>query len=336
MILHQLALQAVVERCANNNTGAAGKIIPPNVLDQWFGSDRQHVDEVMQACRNVLRVVVDGLAPGGYLKHAPVRTFFRIVSVTLVLVKVSSSHKSLRIMLTSLLQTFAFGAFENEMALSLNLMDRTVQVMRNHVVDDVHLSNRFSNFLEVITNRLRPMIVRMSRTTGASSANAANSRVSSRPASPGSALQNRTTEHMPAFPTDGFSDSQAQQGNRDANANANAQALYGIPTQTYDISDGNNAFSIMPPPTEVFNHHQNPLSASDNAHDPQDFYNTYGDAGFVGADDGYDWLALPLDPILQAGGQDVTANCFGPGIGEFDMLEVLLGGGGGGQGQHGH
>ncbi|KEQ74947.1 hypothetical protein M436DRAFT_14331, partial [Aureobasidium namibiae CBS 147.97] len=301
VILHQLALQAVVERCANNNTGAAGKIIPPNVLDQWFGSDRQHVDEVMQACRNVLRVVVDGLAPGGYLKHAPVRTFFRIVSVTLVLVK-----------------TFAFGAFENEMALSLNLMDRTVQVMRNHVVDDVHLSNRFSNFLEVITNRLRPMIVRMSRTTGASSANAA-SRVSSRPASPGSNLQNRTTEHMPAFPTNGFSDPQAQQGNRDANANA--QALYGIPTQTYDISDGNNAFSIMPPPTEVFNQHGLPAS---DTHDPQDFYNPYGDASFVGADDGYDWLALPLDPILQAGGQDVTANCFGPGIGEFDMLEVLL------------
>lgn len=95
VILHQLALQAVVERCANNNTGSAGKIIPPNVLDQWFGSDRQHVDEVMQACRNVLRVVVDGLAPGGYLKHAPVRTFFRIVSVTLVLVKVSPLSASL-------------------------------------------------------------------------------------------------------------------------------------------------------------------------------------------------------------------------------------------------
>jgi hypothetical protein len=225
-------------------------------------------------------------------------------------------------------QTFAFGAFENEMAHSLNLMDRTVQVMRNHVVDDVHLSNRFSNFLEVITNRLRPMIVRMSRTTGASSANVA-SRVSSRPASPGSNLQNRTTEHMPAFPTDGFSDqpAQAQQG-RDANANA--QALYGISTQTYDIGDGNNAFSIMPPPTEVFNQHN--LSASD-AHNPQEFYDAYGDTSFVGADDGYDWLALPLDPILQAGGQDVTANCFGPGIGEFDMLEVLLGGG---QQHHGH
>jgi hypothetical protein len=232
--------------------------------------------------------------------------------------------------LTPFAQTFAFGAFENEMAHSLNLMDRTVQVMRNHVVDDVHLSNRFSNFLEVITNRLRPMIVRMSRTTGASSANVA-SRVSSRPASPGSVLQNRTTEHMPAFPTDGFGDQTQTQQARDANANA--QALYGISTQTYDIGDGNNAFSIMPPPTEVFGQQQQHLSTSDH-HDPQDFYNPYADGGFVGADDGYDWLALPLDPILQAGGQDVTANCFGPGIGEFDMLEVLLGGGQQGQGQH--
>jgi hypothetical protein len=252
------------------------------------------------------------------------------VSVTLVLVKVRNPlvltplpHPSPSTTLTQLSQTFAFGAFENEMALSLNLMDRTVQVMRNHVVDDVHLSNRFSNFLEVITNRLRPMIVRMSRTTGASSANAA-SRVSSRPASPGSNLQNRTTEHMPAFPTDGFAEPQGR------DSNANAQALYGISTQTYDIGDGNNAFSIMPPPTEVFG--QQTLSAGDT-HDHQDFYGGFGE-GFVGADDGYDWLALPLDPILQAGGQDVTANCFGPGIGEFDMLEVLLGGGQ--QGQHGH
>jgi hypothetical protein len=207
-------------------------------------------------------------------------------------------------------------------------MDRTVQVMRNHVVDDVHLSNRFSNFLEVITNRLRPMIVRMSRTTGASSANVA-SRVSSRPASPGSVLQNRTTEHMPAFPTDAYAD-QGQQ----ARDTVNAQALYGISTQTYDISDGNNAFSIMPPPTEVFGQHQQHLSTSDHPQDHQDFYNPYGDGAFVGADDGYDWLALPLDPILQAGGQDVTANCFGPGIGEFDMLEVLLGGGQQGPQQH--
>lgn len=224
------------------------------------------------------------------------------------------------------------------MALSLNLMDRTVEVMRNHVVDDVHLSNRFSNFLEVITNRLRPMIVRMSRTNGSSSHNAA-SRVSSRPPSPG--LQNRSTEHMPAYPADPYNDGQQQR--------SDSNALYGIPTQTYDLGDNNNTFSIMPPPTNMpspslgpssINHHP---SSSDH---PQDYnFGAYSD-GFVGGEDGtYDWLALPLDPILQAGGQDVTANCFGPGIGEFDMLEVLLGGGHGqhgqgdgigGLGQHGH
>jgi len=47
------------------------------------------------------------------------------------------------------LQTFAFGAFENEMALSLNLMDRTVQVMRNHVVDDVVAHYLYSAIHEV-------------------------------------------------------------------------------------------------------------------------------------------------------------------------------------------
>ncbi|TIA11416.1 hypothetical protein D6C80_07512 [Aureobasidium pullulans] len=330
VILHQLALQAVVERCANNNTGAAGKIIPPNVLDQWFGSDRQHVDEVMQACRNVLRVVVDGLAPGGYLKHAPVRTFFRIVSVTLVLVK-----------------TFAFGAFENEMALSLNLMDRTVEVMRNCVVDDVHLSNRFSNFLEVITNRLRPMIIRMSRTNGFTS-NHAVSRVSSRPASPGQGQQNRTTEHMPAYPSNPYDNTAGGNGNGNGGREGeqhqqqhNNPALYGISTQSYDLTDNPGNFSIMPPPgyppgntsttqpSPSMHHaslHQQNIGSDDYG------YNAFGE-GF-GADDGsYDWLALPLDPILQAGGGDVTANCFGPGIGEFDMLEVLLGGGGQGQGQ---
>ncbi|KAI5197532.1 hypothetical protein E4T38_07951 [Aureobasidium subglaciale] len=302
VILHQLALQAVVERCANNNTGAAGKIIPPNVLDQWFGSDRQHVDEVMQACRNVLRVVVDGLAPGGYLKHAPVRTFFRIVSVTLVLVK-----------------TFAFGAFENEMALSLNLMDRTVEVMRNHVVDDVHLSNRFSNFLEVITNRLRPMIVRMSRTSG--SGNATTSRVSSHPASPGSQHQNRSTEHMPAYPVNPYDTCTA-------NAEGNgANALYGISTQTYNLSDKDNTFSIMPPPAQPPSPSSSVLQQSYPMADGNFDYAAFGSA--FGQEDGYDWLALPLDPILQAGGGDVTANSFGPGIGDFDMLEVLLGGGGG-------
>lgn len=88
--VNQLALQAVVERCIDSNIdGEAGKAIPPDRLNQWYGDDRENVANVIDACRNVLRIVVDGLAPGGFLKHAPVRTSFRMISVAMVLVKVS-------------------------------------------------------------------------------------------------------------------------------------------------------------------------------------------------------------------------------------------------------
>ena len=91
--VNQLALQAVVERCINSNAqgGDTGTAIPPDRLNQWYGDDREHVGTVIEACRNVLRIVVDGLAPGGFLKHAPVRTSFRMISVAMVLVKVRAS-----------------------------------------------------------------------------------------------------------------------------------------------------------------------------------------------------------------------------------------------------
>lgn len=88
--VNQLALQAVLERCINNNTtdGDSGRVLPPGRLDQWYADDRESVGHVIDACRNVLKIVVDGLAPGGFLKHAPVRTSFRMISVSMVLLKV--------------------------------------------------------------------------------------------------------------------------------------------------------------------------------------------------------------------------------------------------------
>ena len=35
---------------------------------------------MVEGSRNLLRTVVEGLLPGDYLKHAPVRTYFRIIS----------------------------------------------------------------------------------------------------------------------------------------------------------------------------------------------------------------------------------------------------------------
>lgn len=132
--INSLALQAVVERCANpgdhhhhsnnnNNNGAAqvhldasapasssagltpegrspqqsrygggggggGGNVPFSTLAGLYGNDQGYIKEVVDASRNLLQTVVGGLLPGGYLQHAPVRTYFRIVSGAMFLLKV--------------------------------------------------------------------------------------------------------------------------------------------------------------------------------------------------------------------------------------------------------
>src|SRR6185436_10929195 len=90
--LNSLALQAVVERCISNTpvpshasiNGSSGSnpkrgiktdggAIPAQILHKYYGSDRHYITEVASGCREVLKVVVEGLYPGNYLKHAPVR-----------------------------------------------------------------------------------------------------------------------------------------------------------------------------------------------------------------------------------------------------------------------
>ena len=151
--VNSLSLQAVVERCtANANNGQPGGAtvtLSPNTLmaygklplGQLGGftvQDQEYVKEVVDGSRNLLRTVVDGLLPGGYLKHAPVRTYFRIISGAMFLLK-----------------TFALGAPRSDVRISIELMDATVEALRNCVVDDVHLGIRFADLLETLTSRLR-------------------------------------------------------------------------------------------------------------------------------------------------------------------------------------
>lgn len=154
--VNSLSLQAVVERCTNNagNTGSGpggnnaanlspetqnyyGKL-PLARLGGFGPADQEYVKEVVDGSRNLLRTVVDGLLPGEYLKHAPVRTYFRIISGAMFLLK-----------------TFALGASRNDVEVSIGLMDRAVAALRTCVVDDVHLGIRFSDLLETLTSRLR-------------------------------------------------------------------------------------------------------------------------------------------------------------------------------------
>lgn len=157
--VNSLSLQAVVERCTNNagaGTGQGGTTsntqapqlspqtimnygkLPLGQLGGFTLHDQEYVKEVVEGSRNLLSTVVNGLLPGGYLKHAPVRTYFRIISGAMFLLK-----------------TFALGAPRSDVKASIDLMDSTVEALRTCIVDDVHLGIRFADLLESLTSRLR-------------------------------------------------------------------------------------------------------------------------------------------------------------------------------------
>ncbi|KAL7626060.1 zinc finger transcriptional activator [Parahypoxylon ruwenzoriense] len=158
--VNSLALQAVVERCtvnagATTSAGHGGNVavgnpqlspqtqnylgnLPLGHLGGFGHEDQEYVKEVVDGCRNLLRTVVEGLLKEGYLKHAPVRTYFRIISGAMFLLK-----------------TFALGAPKSDVEMSISLLDRTVDALRNCVVDDIHLGTRFGDLLESLTTRLR-------------------------------------------------------------------------------------------------------------------------------------------------------------------------------------
>ncbi|KAK7751453.1 zinc finger transcriptional activator [Diatrype stigma] len=158
--VNSLALQAVVERCTSQAGGNIDSTqngaptlnplqmspraqnyygnLPLGHLGGFSAEDQEYVKEVVDGSRNLLRTVVDGLLPNGYLKHAPVRTYFRIVSGAMFLLK-----------------TFALGAPKSDVQISIELLDRSVFALRNCVVDDIHLGTRFGDLLESLTSRLR-------------------------------------------------------------------------------------------------------------------------------------------------------------------------------------
>ncbi|KAG9242958.1 hypothetical protein BJ878DRAFT_554005 [Calycina marina] len=158
--VNSLSLQAVVERCTTNagnqannaGQGENGELSPQT--QNYFGklplaqlggfsvADKEYVKEVVEGSRSLLRTVVEGLLPNDYLKHAPVRTYFRIISGAMFLLK-----------------TFALGASKSDVEISIGLMDQAVSALRNCVVDDVHLGIRFADLLETLTSRLRSRFI---------------------------------------------------------------------------------------------------------------------------------------------------------------------------------
>ena len=163
--VNSLSLQAVVERCTDNasnpsnqvaiqGNGAGGPVplspetqnyfrkLPLFGLGGFSSADQEYVRQVVEGSRNLLRTVVNDLLPDDYLKHAPVRTYFRIISGAMFLLK-----------------TFALGASKHDVEVSIGLMDSAVNALRDCVVDDVHLGIRFADLLETLTTRLRSRFI---------------------------------------------------------------------------------------------------------------------------------------------------------------------------------
>ncbi|CAL8574590.1 zinc finger transcriptional activator [Xanthoria parietina] len=144
LYIFSLALQAVLGHWTNNVAPGTDEQMSNMAFSELYRRNEVYITEVVKAARNLLRLVVDNLLPGDYLKHAPVRTYFRILSGAMFLLK-----------------TFAIGAKEDEVSTSLQLLDRTVKALRTSVVDDVHLCLRIADLLERLTSNLRHKFVRL-------------------------------------------------------------------------------------------------------------------------------------------------------------------------------
>ena len=109
LYINSLALQKVVEswvKISRENAASADHVssakagvgvasagsgaVSFSMLFDIFKPNKQCIEEVADAARTILRSVVEGLGPGDNLRHAPVRTYFRVLSGLMFTLKVSS------------------------------------------------------------------------------------------------------------------------------------------------------------------------------------------------------------------------------------------------------
>lgn len=70
------------------------------VLMELYRVNEPYIQQVVDASRKILRLVLERLVPGGHLKHAPVRTCFRILSGMIFILKVCLLLTTLQTVLT--------------------------------------------------------------------------------------------------------------------------------------------------------------------------------------------------------------------------------------------
>ncbi|RPA87390.1 hypothetical protein BJ508DRAFT_59264 [Ascobolus immersus RN42] len=296
---NSLALQAVVERCTSSATAGNPKQPPSHsfaALMQMYSGDVEFINELVDAARCMLTTVVEKMMPGDELRHAPVRIYLRILSAAMFLLK-----------------TFALGAKEDDITVSLELMHNTTEALRAAAVDDVHLAWRFADLLETLTKRIQRRFVRMHR-NGVETPLHGNGTHTPQPGTPMQHNQLHQQQHRMDLSKllDGPVTSSMAPGGLHSIASPN-----GMHQQQYPM------------------HYSQPgTPGSQGHHGPMDFFYSPNEPAFD------DWLAIPIDPILDGGygagnGKEgmVYQNGLGIGVGlgvevdgrGVDLLDVLLG-----------
>ncbi|PWY66071.1 hypothetical protein BO70DRAFT_174630 [Aspergillus heteromorphus CBS 117.55] len=324
LYVNSLALQAVVDRWTTmSNEAAQAQCARPNsgpsagagysVLMELYRVNEQYIQEVVDASRKILQTVLDILVPRDHLKHTPVRTCFRILSGMIFILK-----------------TFTLGAKEDDVRVSLDLQDRTIEALKTCVVDDVHLNHAIARLLELLTTSIRTRFLRFAPLDRSGDGE------QERPSAPNSRHQSPRPRDGPPSRREGSSHAwtpahTATQnlGYVDGNSTGTGLGVHdplaGIPAQP--INSSNINVSFMPPPPSVYHNYYDP-SATPPAGDldggpvpPQSLHDHPGASGGLP-----DWFALPLDQFFNSSTAVVDQGLGGTGpmVGEFDMLEVLL------------
>lgn len=308
LYINSLALQAVMEHWAakaNPLPQAESPQSPVSTISSSYAGvynrNEPYIRQVIDSARTVLRHVLEVLLPDDHLKHATVRTYFRIISAAMFLLK-----------------SFALGGKEDEVAISLRLLKDMVKALRTSVVDDVHLCLRIADVLESLITAINTQFVRLP--PGSLSTPEQAKRTNSlREQQTHFASEDVSSDTKSFNPSDRF-----QYDDRQG-------PLAGI-SRTYNSPHDSN-ISIMPPignnytPFNPNNNFVNTFTQSPNANQSQQpqqpFYPSDDDPMPFPSD----WLTLDLQPLLGGndgmGGGDNTwfGGAFGPET--HNNLEVL-------------
>jgi hypothetical protein len=339
--LHSLALQAVIMRCVENtppnraaqphqpnfngtrdsresSSKSNGGTIAPQVIAKWLKNDGPHIGEIVEGCRNILQTVSDGLLPDGYLKHCPVRTYFRVISVAVILLK-----------------TFVLGNYGNSVLFSLERMDKAIKALRDCIVDDVHIGNRFADVAELMTARMKSRLVRVAANGGATTAAASEGGSPTATDQTFIVPQNGLPTSHPATQQwanmQGQMSDTMQQNMQNFSQDYTSNGRMTPNTPNYALSDAQmynpdaSEHSIMPPPNFYGGQFGNPYdggAAGSSGYNGNVTNMDNGGQQYMGDQMGGDWYAVPLDPVINSYGADVSSTMFGPNIGDFDLLDM--------------